>query len=173
MPCSESGHIYIVQGQPSGLIKIGKTSGEIKSRLSTMRTNSPERLELLAYFPCFQTLTQIERAFHNRFARDRVHGEWFKDSPELEEIYAWGICGPRGPDDSEDPLHSWVWPCPGWNIGPVLCPCCDQQICSLCGHEWWDSEGLCEGAIRAEEANTHLGHPTTLRPEDRWKGLDI
>lgn len=167
------GWLYIV-GQFGGTaVKIGKTrQQDLNKRLSGIQTGNPEAIELLAYFYCEGTLDQSETALHAAFLKDRVRGEWFEVSPELEEIYVWGLCGPRDPDEPDDPNVDWVWPCPGWNVGPVFCTCCQKPkaLCPLCQSDWVEREGLCEAAIRAEEANLDLTGKLMLKPEDRWGG---
>jgi len=73
--------IYFVQGQRSGLIKIGYSTS-IKARLRTLRTASPEPLEVLAIV---EGTKDDERALHERFRFARSHGEWFHPRRRLLE----------------------------------------------------------------------------------------
>ena len=67
-----------------GLIKIG-VAKDVASRLRTLQTGSGVALELLATVPGSYAL---ERHYHDRFAVDRRHGEWFARSPELMDEIA-------------------------------------------------------------------------------------
>lgn len=60
---------YIVRcGQ---FVKIGRTKNP-ETRLLTMQTNNPVKLELAWCWP-----EDIEKALHDYFAKHRVRGEWF------------------------------------------------------------------------------------------------
>ena len=58
--------------------KIGITKN-IKERLETLQTSSPEELELLFKYPTTEA-RQVEKSLHNLFKyyRIRENGEWFK-----------------------------------------------------------------------------------------------
>lgn len=71
--------IYFVQGQRTGMIKIGH-SDVVKTRLTTLRTGSPERLRVLALM---DGTRHDEQELHRRFAAHRSHGEWFHPRDEL------------------------------------------------------------------------------------------
>lgn len=78
---SESeGHVYFVAPVGGGLVKIGWTSGYIGDRIAALQTGSPVRLELLLAFPAPR---DAEPQLHDRFARLREHGEWFRPTEEL------------------------------------------------------------------------------------------
>jgi len=66
----------------NGHIKIG-VSVDPWGRLSSLQTAHHERLEMLAIMP---GEAADEREIHQRFARLRVTGEWFRDSQELREF---------------------------------------------------------------------------------------
>jgi len=70
--------VYFIQVAKSKLIKIGQTARDVNIRLREMQTGSPDRLVLLVTLPA-----KDEKAFHLRFKRERVHGEWFRPSPSL------------------------------------------------------------------------------------------
>lgn len=71
--------IYFVRGTRSGMVKIGSTEN-LKARMRSLRTASPEPLEVLAVVP--GGLSE-ERALHDRFAEHRAVGEWFHPRREL------------------------------------------------------------------------------------------
>ena len=58
--------------------KIGITKN-LKERLETLQTSSPEKLELLFKYPTTEA-RQVEKSLHNLFKyyRIRENGEWFK-----------------------------------------------------------------------------------------------
>jgi hypothetical protein len=70
---------YFIEGVGTGLIKIGFT-GSVKRRLQTLRTMSPTELRVLAVF---RGGCVLEKRLHQELAAARVHGEWFRDCPEL------------------------------------------------------------------------------------------
>ncbi|MDB5697933.1 MAG: nuclease family protein, partial [Alphaproteobacteria bacterium] len=71
--------IYFLAG--AGLIKIGVTTN-LTSRIRSIRNSSPVPLELLAVIPGNNF---TEAGFHQRYASQRRHGEWFDDTPELRQ----------------------------------------------------------------------------------------
>lgn len=81
---SKSGHVYFIQAGDRGPIKIG-WSCEISRRLAELQTANAARLVLLGYVP--GTLA-TERAWHLRFASDRLEAEWFRPSPALLDAIA-------------------------------------------------------------------------------------
>lgn len=71
---------YFIRGERSGLVKIGKSNSP-RNRLATLATASAEPLTLLA-------VGGDEAQYHERFASDRVHGEWFRSSPAMMALIA-------------------------------------------------------------------------------------
>lgn len=76
--------IYFVTAREVGRVKIG-FSDEPRSRFVKMRTDSPIALALERI--CEGSLDD-ERELHARFQLDRVSGEWFMLSPDIEEHMA-------------------------------------------------------------------------------------
>jgi hypothetical protein len=74
--------VYFIRG--GGFIKIG-CSTNLVARFRAIRNTSPVPVELVGKFPGG---TLEEALLHDRFAADRVHGEWFKESPELLDVIA-------------------------------------------------------------------------------------
>jgi hypothetical protein len=74
------GFTYFVQRGDA--IKIGQ-SAIPKSRISSLQTSFPDRLETLAIIP--NTIID-EPTTHQRFAHLRMAGEWFRAEPELIEF---------------------------------------------------------------------------------------
>jgi len=79
--CRES--VYL---QTDGeFIKIGRTKRSESRRRRENQTGNPRVLTTLAVIP-----NASEKALHERFAADRVRGEWFRISPDIMAfIKAW------------------------------------------------------------------------------------
>jgi hypothetical protein len=74
-------YVYFIRAA-SGAIKIGRSLNP-KGRMTTLRTASPVPLELVA---AFRTHPRTETFLHARFAKSRLHGEWFESTQELERL---------------------------------------------------------------------------------------
>ena len=74
---------YFIGGQ-RGPIKIGY-SVDPESRLRSLQSGSPVKLAILAVE---QGGASREAAYHEQFAADRLHGEWFKRTPALTKLIA-------------------------------------------------------------------------------------
>lgn len=72
--------IYFVQAKEGGPIKIGY-SANVWKRMSSLRSSNPEYLNLLGVMEGDRT---EEKRVHSLFKRKQ--GEWFDDSPELQEF---------------------------------------------------------------------------------------
>lgn len=72
-------YIYFVQAGESGPIKIGLARSP-KDRIKQLQAANHEELRLIAV--CDGNHRK-ERQFHEAFAADHIHGEWFKPSAEL------------------------------------------------------------------------------------------
>tara|TARA_B100000214_G_C23743328_1_gene524271 strand:- start:121 stop:417 length:297 start_codon:yes stop_codon:yes gene_type:complete len=68
-------HLYIVQSDVSGAIKIGR-SKDPRKRLKQLQTGSPYKLKLLAIVP---EKGNIEKSLHSSFSsyKKSCKGEWF------------------------------------------------------------------------------------------------
>lgn len=75
--------LYFIESQcAERRIKIGIAS-DVKTRLGTMHVNSPYPLRLLKLVP---GAAALEKGLHQRFADDRLTGEWFRRSQELLSV---------------------------------------------------------------------------------------
>ncbi len=74
--------VYFVRG--GGFVKIG-CSTNVAARFRAIRNTSPVPVELVGQM---RGGTLEEGRLHDRFARDRAHGEWFRESPELLALIA-------------------------------------------------------------------------------------
>jgi hypothetical protein len=70
--------VYFI-GTPEGPVKIGFTTN-VNKRLPTIQVSSPVRLKVLAILPGSRV---NEGGLHVRFARQRLHGEWFSMTDEM------------------------------------------------------------------------------------------
>ena len=83
-------YVYVIQGSrinpTQSNYKIGITKN-IKERLESLQTSSPEKLEILFKHPTTEA-REIEKSLHNAFKRYRIreNGEWFiLDDSKLSE----------------------------------------------------------------------------------------
>lgn len=72
------GMVYFIGGDIGG-VKIGFASNP-SLRVRDLQCGSPIKLRILATVP---GLPADERAYHKRFAKHRLHGEWFERCPEI------------------------------------------------------------------------------------------
>jgi DNA-binding XRE family transcriptional regulator len=71
--------IYFIRCTMTARVKIGFAKDPWK-RFSKVQSDSPGELQLIGV--CAGTEAE-ERALHQRFASERVRGEWFAESPKL------------------------------------------------------------------------------------------
>lgn len=72
---------YFVGSREQEVVKIGMTT-KLKARMSSLRNSSPIPIKLFAV--AFGS-PDIELVLHERFAADRLHGEWFKLTDEVND----------------------------------------------------------------------------------------
>ena len=77
---ARTGVIYFVGCKEVRRVKIGFAE-DVAKRMPSLQCGSPVTLTLLAVTPGDLT---AERAYHDRFYKHRLHGEWFKRVPEIE-----------------------------------------------------------------------------------------
>lgn len=78
-PQKKRGYVYFISDN-NGNVKIG-VSNEPAGRLKTLQTGNGARLNLLT---CIRGGGWKESQLHKRFAEDRINGEWFILSPQIE-----------------------------------------------------------------------------------------
>ncbi len=76
---SKNGHIYFVQGESGGPIKIGFTTN-IKRRIIILQNGYPEKLKVLGFI---QGTKETEETIHTELQKHRINGEWFEPHPEV------------------------------------------------------------------------------------------
>lgn len=79
----EIGNVYFLKSEESGRIKIGYTAGAPVDRMKALQTGTPERLRLLVFVPGTMA---TEASLHDKFRGERIVGEWFAPSDELEHF---------------------------------------------------------------------------------------
>lgn len=76
--------VYFITARELNICKIG-VAIDAKKRRSSLQTSCPARLTLEAVLPGSY---KLERDLHIRFAEHRINGEWFKITPELDDLIA-------------------------------------------------------------------------------------
>lgn len=102
------GLTYVIGATTQSLVKIGRTTGDARARMSAMQTGSPVSLVLLATLPH----PRWEDVLHHHYTERRQQGEWF--ALELDDIAAlmrWacqaaGIAG-EWPSDEDASIAGW------------------------------------------------------------------
>lgn len=96
--------VYFLQSGERGAVKIGFTGSAPMVRLSALQTGNPEPLRLLGAVP---GVREDETALHERFARFRIGGEWFRPEPELLSFIDGVLMGCREQPKSYDDMFAW------------------------------------------------------------------
>lgn len=76
-----SGHVYFIQGESGGPVKIGYTT-DIKRRLKELQSGSIDILQILLVVPGNKV---YEQYLHSKFENYRLKGEWYKPDPKIFE----------------------------------------------------------------------------------------
>lgn len=123
--------IYFVQGITGGPVKIGYAAN-VRARLADLQCGSPVRLRLLKVI---DGGVPEEQALHRRFAADRLHGEWFRPTPEMRDL----IAVPVSPNTILSMGYGRVAPPrPAPMVGPLL-PRHQRVLDALHSHGTWSS----------------------------------
>src|SRR5713101_6596438 len=70
--------VYFMQGEKTGLIKVGWAI-DAEKRLKSLQTGSPDRLTILAVIEN----QHKDAPYHTQFRKAWAFGEWFNPTPEL------------------------------------------------------------------------------------------
>lgn len=89
LPRSLKGWCYIYVLRDGDIVKIGRAVN-VKQRLTELKTGHHRPLTLMAAIPAHAAL---EAAIHERFARERQHGEWFVLSDSLRRFIEQAAAG--------------------------------------------------------------------------------
>jgi hypothetical protein len=83
---TKSGIIYILKCNRTNLYKIGLTTGNIYSRVKSLKTANPS-INLFKYYEKVIDLYKKEKELHDLFNKKRISGEWFNlDEKDLLDI---------------------------------------------------------------------------------------
>ena len=74
--------VYFITCREQGVVKIG-VAVDPEVRLASLQTAAPAKLKLEA---TLEGSHNEERSFHARFAKCRLHGEWFAITDELDAL---------------------------------------------------------------------------------------
>ena len=78
---NEFGYIYIVRIGTSNKCKIGFSNNIIK-RVNSFKTTLGNNLVLDGFIYC-ENYSSVEKNIHLKLSQNKIHGEWFKLTPEL------------------------------------------------------------------------------------------
>jgi hypothetical protein len=79
-PGETHGWVYFIACKETMRCKIGYTGGDVEKRRKSLQTGAAGELRYIAKHP---GTPDTERKIHERFASQRLHGEWFEMSEEL------------------------------------------------------------------------------------------
>jgi len=81
-------YVYVAKEQVSGRYKIG-ISKNPEQRIKQLNTGNPEQLILIHSYLATEQKYQSEVLAHSLFNQDRLKGEWFKSTINLELLPEW------------------------------------------------------------------------------------
>lgn len=73
--------VYFIQAGEHGPVKIGRTSYEPASRLSSLQTGNAIKLTIIG--TCDESEEYSEKDLHRLLSMDRIRGEWFFATDQL------------------------------------------------------------------------------------------
>ncbi|GAF80973.1 unnamed protein product [marine sediment metagenome] len=73
----DTGYIYFIQEGSKGLVKIGCSQNNVKSRLRQIAISTPFNLEIIGVIKS-NNILKDELFYHTKFAHKRIKREWFK-----------------------------------------------------------------------------------------------
>ena len=76
MDYSKKSYVYLICDPYQDIYKIGVTKNLYSKRMKQLQTGNGTELHLVNYHETFYPYT-IEKFLHNKFFKERVHGEWF------------------------------------------------------------------------------------------------
>jgi hypothetical protein len=76
--------IYVIQSGVNGPIKVGYTSGDLKSRIDALQTGNHEPLKAICRVSYADM--QFEREVHRVLADHHIRGEWFRWCPLARRV---------------------------------------------------------------------------------------
>lgn len=79
-PGQEPGWVYFIACSETRRLKIGYTKSDPLKRMKNLQTGASGELVFIAKHP---GTPETERALHQRFSAQRLHGEWFEMDEEM------------------------------------------------------------------------------------------
>lgn len=80
---TKKGFIYFATAGDLDHVKIGFTT-DLYSRVSTLSTGNREKMHIQE---SFYSYAEAEKVLHRHFAKDRLRGEWFNLTDDIEELW--------------------------------------------------------------------------------------
>lgn len=109
------GFVYFIACEPMEAVKIGYTSSNPFSRMSSLQTGCPSPLKLLAFVP---GSLDDERRLHECFQPLHIQGEWFRNELKLRDLIFWMTHETESPSSTrqafENGLHDVLMQDGGW-----------------------------------------------------------
>jgi Meiotically up-regulated gene 113 len=110
--------VYLIRSGDTGPVKIGRAS-DVEVRRKQLQTSHPEPLRVIR---AIEGSHATERWLHDRFAEQRLRGEWFEFHADMLAIEPPAFAPPRAREPKySGPLVSWA-----------ADMCSMQQACSRC-----------------------------------------
>jgi hypothetical protein len=72
--------VYFIGNKEHNIVKIGYSKGCVESRLKSLKTGCPYKLEI---FAIIEGELGVEKLLHRRFSSIRLEGEWFSLHPQI------------------------------------------------------------------------------------------
>ncbi|TRD03785.1 GIY-YIG nuclease family protein [Mesorhizobium sp. WSM4303] len=80
---TKKGYIYFITAGNLEHVKIGFAT-DIGSRLNSLSTGNREEIQVQEYFYSHR---EAEKLLHRHFAKERLRGEWFNLTDDIEELW--------------------------------------------------------------------------------------
>lgn len=146
--------VYLIQAVDGGPIKIGY-SAQLNGRLDQIRAAELKKGRDTTFVVrgVQAGSRSLERELHERFDAYRIEGEWFADSPEIQEFITLECSGWDGADD--DPKRTLV----SFKTGVVF----EQWFDDLCKFTHLPPTILMEHALRVYAEQQGFPEPQPRR----------
>lgn len=104
VPAADGAYVYFAYS--AGRIKIG-TSADLRLRCRGLNTQSPHPVTVVL---TISGGVDLERKLHDCLAGVRMHGEWFKITPEMRQLLDRSLCqtGKRKLRKAEASFRKWI-----------------------------------------------------------------
>lgn len=149
-------YTYFIQGAPHTPVKIGKAN-DVGRRLNALQTSHYEELRVLLVLD-----GDREAELHLQFAADRIRGEWFWWSREIEAFVvehfptrsiAWHLVRLHGTIEQQQQFDLWKEDC--WLMADALVDYVKYRV----------AEHGCRDLPDAKRLRDSIGMPPTFLPQ--------